>query len=146
MNKLNTLIGISYLLLIPGFTGEANNEITYEINFVTKVTKHEVLATKYNPVPGQCDSDPLVTADNSKIDLTLLENYELRWIAISRDLKEHYNFGDTVYVDCDNPKLCGHWVIHDVMNKRFTKRIDFLCPVDDNYEFNKPTKVTINKV
>lgn len=112
---------------------------------IIKIVEHEVTATKYNAVVAQCDDDPLITADCSKINLTKLNNYELRWIAISRDLKEFYNFGDVVTIECENPALCGEWEVHDVMNKRFTKKIDFLVPINDNYNFNKPIKVKISK-
>ena len=105
----------------------------------------DVLATKYNPVEEQCDSTPLITADNSKIDLNKLSNHELRWIAISRDLRSRYNYGDTVVVISDNPLLDGEWVVRDTMNPRFNKRIDFLVPENDKYNFNSPINVTIYK-
>ena len=33
----------------------------------------------------------------------------------------------------------------DTMNRRFTNRIDFLCPINDNYEFDRPINLTITK-
>lgn len=105
----------------------------------------EVLATKYNPVPEQCDSDYLTTADNSKIDTIKLNRHELKWIAVSRDLLNHFNYGDTILVDSENENLNGEWVIKDTMNRRFTNRIDFLCPLNDNYKFDRPINLTITK-
>ena len=87
----------------------------------------------------------MITADNSKIDLNKLSNHELRWIAISRDLRSRYNYGDTVVVISDNPLLDGEWVVRDTMNPRFNKRIDFLVPENDKYNFNSPINVTIYK-
>lgn len=116
--------------------------IETEVNF-TKI--HRVLATKYNPVKSQCDNDPLITADNSKIDLNKLNSHKLRWIAVSRDLLEHYSYGDKVLIKSSNTKLNGYWYVHDTMNKRFKNRIDFLVPVNDHYNFNKPIKVHISK-
>lgn len=107
--------------------------------------KFKVLATKYNPVPEQCDSDYLTTADNSSIDLVKLNRYELKWVAVSRDLLKHFNYGDTILVESDNVNLSGEWVIKDTMNRRFTNRIDFLCPINDNYEFDRPINLTITK-
>ena len=43
-------------------------------------------ATTYNAEVNQCDSDPLTTADGSRIDLDKLANGQLRWCALSRDL------------------------------------------------------------
>lgn len=105
----------------------------------------EVLATKYNPVPEQCDGDPLVTADNSKISLSKLKSHKLKWVAVSQDLLDKYKFGDTITVISDNKKLSGKWIIHDVMNKRHRKRVDFLVPLNDKYEFYKPMKIKIRK-
>lgn len=103
----------------------------------------ELLATKYNPVKEQCDNDPLITADLSVIDLNKLNRHELRWVAVSRDMLDYFNYGDTIHIECENENLNGQWVIHDTMNPRWNNRIDFLVPFDDKYEFNKPIKVTV---
>lgn len=42
-------------------------------NIITHVT-----VTCYQPVESQCDSDPLITADGSKIDLKKLKNGEIK--------------------------------------------------------------------
>ena len=54
--------------------------------------------------------------------------------------------GDVVEIKCDNEKLNGEWEIHDLMNKRFSNRIDFLVPLNDKYEFHKPMIVKIRRV
>ena len=46
----------------------------------------KVTVTVYNPVMEQCDSTPLITADNSEIDLKKLKQGKLKWVAVSRDL------------------------------------------------------------
>ena len=48
-----------------------------------------------------------------------------RVIAVSRDLLKKYPFHSDVIVKGAG-KLNGKWKVEDVMNKRFTKRIDFL--------------------
>ena len=48
-----------------------------------------------------------------------------RVIAVSRDLLENYPFHTYVIVKGAG-KLDGIWKVEDVMNKRYTKRIDFL--------------------
>lgn len=106
-----------------------------------------VLITWYNPCESQCDSDPLITADMSRIDIKKLNNRDIRWIAVSRDLLEKYSMGDTIIIESPNPRINGEWVIHDKMNKRFTNRIDLLvADKDDYYNLKMPKKATIKKV
>lgn len=102
-----------------------------EIKPVDKIS-HVVSATRYNPVKSQCWGDPLVTADGGRINLKKLKSGELRWIAISRDLQEHFNFGDTVYVSGGPSEINGPWVVKDLMGPRWKKKIDFLSPVHKN--------------
>lgn len=90
----------------------------------------KVTATVYNPVESQCDSDPLITADNSKIDLDKLNSGQLKWIAISRDLREHFKYGSKVRIKCKtDPSINGVYEVRDCMNPRFTSRIDILKPI-----------------
>ena len=107
---------------------------------------YDVWATKYNATTDQCDEDPFTTADLSKIDKRKLHRHELKWIAVSRDLLNQFRMGDVVEIKCDNEKLNGEWEIHDLMNKRFNNRIDFLVPLNDKYEFHKPIIVKIRRV
>ena len=87
----------------------------------------KVMCTVYNPTAGQCDASPIVTADNSKIDIERLKSGELRWCAVSRDILKEYSYGDTieVFISDGHPKN-GKWVIHDTMNKRYVNYVDFL--------------------
>jgi len=96
-------------------------------------TIHLVRATRYNPEASQCDSDPLTTADNSRIDVSKLNKGTLRWCALSRDLLDRWggpvNYGDVITVHSeDRPWLNGEWEVHDTMNSRYSKTIDFLQP------------------
>lgn len=102
-----------------------------------------VTITKYNPVKSQCNSDPTLTADNSRIDLNLLKSYELRWIAVSRNLLDKVSMGDTITVVSSNHRINGDWVVHDVMNKRFSDYIDLLVPEEDEYQLHEPLKGSI---
>lgn len=107
-------------------------------NPVTIITG--ITGTVYHLEAGQCDSNPYETADG-----TILKNKninKLRYVALSRDLiKDKYRdklhnvkgqwqgyieFGDTIQVVSDNKALCGMWIVKDVMNKRFSKKIDFM--------------------
>lgn len=99
---------------------------------------HEVIGTHYHAVVAQCDADPLITADNSEIDLDELEKGTLRWVALSRDMLKrwggHYNYGDTLYIHHPDSAVRGVWYVHDTMNERYSKRVDLL--VDSGKAFS----------
>ena len=83
-----------------------------------------VTATIYHATPGQTDDTPFTTASNKKINPDNPAGH--RWIAVSRDLEKlGFVFGVKVKVEGAGD-LDGIWTIQDRMNKRFTKRIDFL--------------------
>ena len=104
-------------------------------------------ATTYYCNVSQCDNDPFTTADGSVIDPIKLKNKQIRWCALSRDLiwdeyrqtihkqgfRGLFEFGDTIVVKSNsNPQINGKWVVHDTMNKRYTRSIDFLIHPDNN--------------
>lgn len=90
-----------------------------------------VTVTKYNPTIDQCDSDPLITADGSYIDTLKLKNGELKWIAISRDLRSEFQYGDTVILSGTGLND-GEYVVRDTMNPRWKSRVDILSPKGDS--------------
>lgn len=99
-------------------------------------TTHVTL-TYYQPVRSQCDNNPLVTADGSKINLHHLRSNRIKWCAISRDLL--YLFPK------DKPKRVsiegfGIYQVKDVMAKRHHHRIDILIHPKDS------RKISINNV
>lgn len=125
------------------FTSNVDSRINNGINIPKVASSHKVTATYYNPVKSQCQGNPLITADGSKINLKKLRNKEIRWIAVSRDLLKYYNYGDTVIIASSNDKLSGEWIVRDCMNKRFRRRIDFLS--HDKKFMDKPEIVKITK-
>ncbi len=118
------ILGSSYFTTLPGATTETK----------TTLFSHEILTldtlTIYNPSSAQCDSDPLVTASNKKINLTKLKEGSIRWMAVSRDLLNRWggrlNYGDTVELRAGDSSIDGAWIIQDTMNKRFKNRGDLL--------------------
>jgi len=83
-----------------------------------------VTATIYHAVEGQTDSTPNLTATMFEIDLDNPRKHNI--IAVSRDLEGlGFKMGEYVLVEGADD-LSGVWVIEDRMNKRFSKRIDFL--------------------
>lgn len=157
-NKINIsmkkLIQLTFIgLLFGGFfysstlaTETLNDEIpTDSVESIMECSYDTVLATKYNPVPEQCGNNCLITADMSVIDLEKLENHDLRWIAVSRDLLDKYSMGDTIILKSKNHRISGEWIIHDVMPRKWRNKIDLLVPVGDEYEFHSPHRVVIKK-
>lgn len=105
-------------------------------------TTHVTL-TYYQPVRSQCNNNPLVTADGSKINLHHLRHNRIKWCAVSRDLL--YLFPK------DKPKRVliegfGIYEVRDVMNKRHRHRIDILLHPKDSRRISiKNVKVKIVK-
>lgn len=121
-------------------------KILTEPIYEEKIIYKDVRGTVYHAVEEQCDDTPLITADNSFIDTTRVN--ELRWIAVSRDLinfqSKRHNFtgklkmGDTVWITYDRKavlaqvktgkvserfiinkydKVVGWWVVKDTMGE-----------------------------
>lgn len=125
---IKTILSLSLVFITLGF-GETN----YSTEVRVKATWYDALGKYNNPQ----------TADLSYVEPEKVESGEHRWIAISRDLKEKFKFGDTVIVNSsDIPKLNGEWVVKDLMNKRWTMKIDFLMIAPG---FDQPHFVTIKK-
>ena len=101
-------------------------------NIITHVT-----LTYYQPVKAQCDKQPLVTADGSKINLHRLKKGKIKWCAISRDLLYLFpkNKPKRVYIEG-----FGVYEVKDVMNKRHNHCIDILIHPKDS------RRISINKV
>lgn len=98
-----------------------------------------VTATIYHADPAQCNADYLTTASLKKINS---DNPAIhRWIAVSRDLEKlGFTMGKQVRI-CGAGNLDGVWTIEDRMNKRWTKRIDFL--VNKSRKYGKWKNVSI---
>lgn len=90
---------------------------------VSKAQVTHVTLTYYQPVKAQCNNEPLVTADGSKINLHHLKQGRIRWCAISRDLLWLFpkNRPKRIYIDG-----FGVYQVRDVMNKRWNHRVDIL--------------------
>lgn len=104
----------------------------------------EVTASYYNPTKSQCGSTPLITADGSKINMAKLKRGELRWVAVSRDLRSRFKYGDTIWIDSDDMRLRGKWVVRDTMNPKHRNRIDILT-ANKKY-MTKPIRVKITNL
>ena len=126
--KYNKYLGMGLILLIVvgSFYSLRPNHITRAIvmqyPFVLESVNVVSLST-YRADTAETDSTPLVTASGFKLDS--LNPKKHRVIAISRDLKALFSFGDKVKLT-NAGKFDGIWIIHDVMNKRYRNKIDIL--------------------
>lgn len=111
----------------------------YSLTIQAQIT--HVTLTYYQPVKSQCDNNPLITADGSRINLHHLKSNKIKWCAISRDLLYLFpkNKPKRVYIEG-----YGIYEVHDVMNKRHRHRIDILIhPKDSKRVSIKSVKVKI---
>ncbi|MFD1874721.1 hypothetical protein [Hymenobacter bucti] len=100
---------------------------------------YTVTATAYEAVAGQTDSDPFVTADNSRIPRGYSSH--TRWLALSRDLLRPwggpFEYGDTVRVRGISPALDGVYTVHDTMNRRHRRCLDVLVHPHEHVDLFK---------
>ena len=103
--------------------------ILFTLAIVSKAQVTHVTLTYYQPVKEQCNSEPLVTADGSKINLHHLKQGKIKWCAISRDLLWLFpkNRPKRIYIDG-----FGVYQVRDVMNKRWNHRVDILIHPKDS--------------
>ena len=129
--KYNKFLGMGVILFIVlgsfYFLRPGHKAIVMQYPFVLKSMKVVSLST-YKADTAETDSTPLVTASGFKLDS--LNPKKHRVIAISRDLKELFAFGDKVILT-NAGKFNGVWFVHDVMNKRYKNKIDILINSSD---------------
>ena len=102
-----------------------------------------VTLTYYQPIKAQCNKQPLITADGSKINLHHLKNNRIKWCAISRDLLWLFpkNKPKRVYIEG-----FGIYEVKDIMHKRHNHCIDILIhPKDTRRVKLEKVKVKILK-
>jgi len=155
MKRFLTYILVSLFILSSCivYVGEPNNDI-YSTEFIPVIEPiyDNVWGTIYNAEKRQCDSNPTITGDGSRIDIKNASN--LRWIAISQEMlncdyrvglmkdststlyKGKIQYGDSVWIESPNENLNGWWIVHDTKNKRYTKSIDFLQTKNDGSLYN----------
>lgn len=112
-----------------------------------KLPAYTVTATVYSAQKQQTDSEPFITADNSRI--TRHYSSKNRWMALSRDMLQNWGgkfaFGDSVEVSGISPELDGTYVIHDTMNRRMHRTIDLLVSAKEDI-YGKWDNVKIVKI
>ncbi|WP_188811453.1 hypothetical protein [Hymenobacter cavernae] len=108
---------------------------------------YQVTATVYSAQARQTDSEPHITADNSRISRHHSSKH--RWMALSRDMLKDwggkFSYGDSVRVQGISAELDGTYIIHDTMNRRLHRTIDLLVGQHEQI-YGKWDKVRISKV
>ena len=133
---MNVSTILSFILFIlPLEADMMEREIEKEI---AGVEPDIVTVTTYTPSVEETDSTPLITASGFKINPKNPKRHRI--IAVSRDLKRKYKFGTRVKVSGAG-KYSGEYVVRDVMNKRYKKRIDILIGRKDKQTKFKNVKI-----
>ena len=110
------------------------------VSTISVNVEEDVVATVYNAVPEQTNSDPGHTASMFKLDLS--NPYRHRIIAVSRDLLDRFPMGTRVRIE--GTSYDGIYFVEDKMNKRYKKRIDILINV--GMKIGKWDNVKITKI
>jgi 3D (Asp-Asp-Asp) domain-containing protein len=135
--NINLLVS-SALLLLPSTIKQGEVRIN---KAVAELLSEQVTVTTYTPSVEECDSTPNITASGFKIDTLNPKRHKI--IAVSRDLKRKWKFGTKIRITGIG-KHDGTYIVKDVMNKRFKKRIDILVGKQDK-QF-KFTNIKISKI
>ena len=106
---------------------------------IESITPEIVTLTTYSATEAETDSTPNITASGLKITNPKRQ----RIIAVSRDLKRKMKWGSKVRI-VGAGKYDGTYRVHDLMNKRYKKRIDIL--VGPNDKQTKLRKIKIYKI
>jgi 3D (Asp-Asp-Asp) domain-containing protein len=106
---------------------------------IETITPEIVTLTTYRASETETDSTPNITASGFKI--TNPKKHKI--IAVSRDLKKKYKFGQKVRITGAG-KYNGTYRVHDVMNKRYRNRIDIL--IGHNDKQTKLNKIKLYKI
>ena len=106
---------------------DQQDSIIRELKKQMDLIEYDVTVTMYNPVRGQTDSTPNITADGTRINPKRASSY--RYIALSRDLLSRwggpFNYGDYVILEGAG-KNSGVYQVKDTMNPRITRTVDIL--------------------
>ena len=93
------------------------------------LSSDNVIATVYNAVPSQCNSDYRHTASMFNLDLNDVLSHKI--IAMERTFMSSLGlkYGDVIKIE-GTDGYDGIWQVQDIMNKRFSgqKKIDILVP------------------
>ena len=130
MIKRTTILNALEYVFLPYECTIQKFETTAEIIKVDEVIPDIVTLTTYSVTEAQTDSTPLITASGFKINPNNPRGHRI--IAVSRDLKRKYKFGQKVRIEGAG-KYNGIYTIRDLMHHRWKNKIDILINPSDKH-------------
>ena len=123
--KIISIILMSVLITSPIKVGK---KFVNQKKTSLEIVEYSVTVTTYTTNSKQTDEEPLITASGFKLDS--LNPRRHRIIAISRDLKKKFKFGQKVKITGIG-KRSGIYVVRDLMNKKWKNKVDILINPED---------------
>jgi 3D (Asp-Asp-Asp) domain-containing protein len=130
MIKRTTILIALVFVFLPYECHIQNLEIKPDAEEVGEVIPDIVTLTTYSISAAETDSTPLITASGFKINPNNPKRHRI--IAVSRDLKRKYKFGQKVRIEGAG-KYNGIYTIRDLMHHRWKNKIDILINPSDNH-------------
>jgi 3D (Asp-Asp-Asp) domain-containing protein len=130
MIKRTTILIVLVFVFIPFECTIHGLERIHEAVKVDEVIPDIVTLTTYSVTEAQTDSTPLVTASGFNINPNNPKRHRI--IAVSRDLKRKYKFGQKVRIEGAG-KYNGIYTIRDLMHHRWKNKIDILINPSDKH-------------
>jgi 3D (Asp-Asp-Asp) domain-containing protein len=130
MIKRTTILIVLVFVFIPFECTIHGLERIHEAVKVDEVIPDIVTLTTYSVTEAQTDSTPLVTASGFNINPNNPKSHRI--IAVSRDLKRKYKFGQKVRIEGAG-KYNGIYTIRDLMHHRWKNKIDILINPSDKH-------------
>ena len=130
MIKRTTILIVLVFVFIPFECTIHQWERIHEAVKVDEVIPDIVTLTTYSVTEAQTDSTPLVTASGFNINPNNPKRHRI--IAVSRDLKRKYKFGQKVRIEGAG-KYNGIYTIRDLMHHRWKNKIDILINPSDKH-------------
>jgi len=142
IKRTNVFIGI----LLVFFPYKCNTHKLEPVNEIQIESVYDeipdiVTLTTYSVEGNQTDSTPLLTASGFRINPQNPKRHRI--IAVSRDLKRKYKFGERVMI-VGAGRLDGEYVIRDLMHQRWKNKIDIL--INPNDKHTKLRKIKMYRV
>ena len=130
MIKITTILIVLIFVFIPFECTIHQLERIHEAVKVDEVIPDIVTVTTYSVTEAETDSTPLITASGFKLNATNPKRHRI--IAVSRDLKRKYKFGQKVRIEGAG-KYNGIYTIRDLMHHRWKNKIDILINPSDKH-------------
>ena len=130
MIKRTTILIVLVFVFIPFECSIQKFENKPEAEKVEEVIPDIVTLTTYSVSESETDSTPLITASGFKLNANNPKRHRI--IAVSRDLKRKYKFGQKVRIEGAG-KYNGIYTIRDLMHHRWKNKIDILINPSDKH-------------